>query len=78
MAIAIILQAREQENKELWPWKVISGEEEKLNSACLAIIAQRKKELQGIYYPNQIREKRVQVEEQYHVVIFSNIDIINV
>lgn len=78
MAIAIILQAREKEGKKLYPWKVVSGAEEKLNGACLDIIAKRKVELKGIYYPSEKREDRVQVEEQYHTVIISDSDIINV
>lgn len=78
MAIAIILQGRQKENKKLYPWKIIVGEEEKLNGACLEIIAKRKKELNGIYYPSEIREDRIPVEEEYHTIIISDSDIINI
>lgn len=78
MAIAIIMQARAQEGKKLYPWKVVSGEEEKLNGACLDIIAQRKQELKGLYYPYGIREERIQVEEQFHVINFGDSDVIKV
>lgn len=78
MAVAIIMQAREQEGKKLYPWKLILGEEEKLNGACLDIIAKRKQELKGTYYPYGIREERIQDEEQYHTIIFGDSDIIKI